>query len=73
MLDITDKTVKKYRIEFGKEKSKVINIGKKGEQHPKFKLGEIELDLTETYEVLGETNNNKGNIENHITCIKVTC
>ena len=70
MLDITDKTAKKYRIEFGKEKSKVLKIGKKGEQNPKFKLGDMELDLTETYEYLGETINNKGNIENHIKKIR---
>ncbi len=70
MLDITEKTAKKYRIEFGKEKSKVLKIGKKGEQNPKFKLGNMEMDLTETYEYLGETINNKGNIENHIKKIR---
>ncbi len=43
MLNITNETAKKYRIEFGKEKSKILKIGKKGEQNPKFKLGEMEL------------------------------
>ncbi len=45
MLDITDKTAKKYRMEFGKENSKVLEIGKKGEQNPKFKLGELDLRI----------------------------
>ncbi len=70
MLDITEKTAKKYRIEFGKEKSKVLKIGKKGEQNPKFKLGEMDMELTEKYDYLGETVNNKGNIEDHIKKIK---
>ena len=69
MLDITEKTAKKYRIEFGKEKSKVLKIGKKGEQNPKFKLGEMEMDLTETYEYLGETINDKGNIVTLLTLL----
>ena len=70
MLNITEQTAKRYRIEFGKEKSKVLKIGKKGEQNPKFKLGEMEMDLTEKYEYLGETINDKGNIENHIKKIR---
>ncbi len=70
LLDITNETAKRYRIEFGKEKSKVLKIGKKGAENPTFKLGDMELDLTEIYEYLGETINNKGNIENHIKKIK---
>ncbi len=72
MLDITDQTAKRYRVEFGKEKSKVLTIGKlkKNQTQPKFKLGTMELDNTETYTYLGETINNKGNIADHIKCIK---
>ncbi len=70
LLDITDKTAKRCRIKFGKKKSKVLNIGKKETENPTFKLGDMELDLTETNEYLGETINNKGNIESHIKKIK---
>ncbi len=70
LLDITEKTAKKYRIEFGKEKSKVLKIGKKGEKNPNLKLGNMEMDMTKTYEYLGETINDKGNIENHIKKIR---
>ena len=72
MLDITDETAKRYRIEFGKEKSKVLKIGKdkKQETPPKFKLGSMELDTTSTYTYLGETVNEKGNISDHIKSIK---
>ncbi len=70
MLNTTNETAKKYRIEFGKEKSKVLKIGKKGEQNPKFKLGEMDMELTDTYDYLGETLNEKGNIDNHIKKVK---
>ncbi len=66
MLNITDEVAKRYRIEFGKEKSKVLKIGKKGQQNPKFMLGEMEMELTDKYDYLGERINSKGNIEDHI-------
>ncbi len=52
-----------YRIEFGKEKSKVLKIGKnkKQETPQKFKLSSMELDTTRTCTHLGETVNEKGN------------
>ncbi len=72
ILDITDETAKRYRIKFGKEKSKVLNIGKdkKEETPPTFKLGSMELDTMSTYTYLGETINEKGNIIDHIKTIK---
>ena len=56
MLDITD--------EFGQEKSQTITLGKN--QETKFKLGDMEMDNTETYKYLGITINNKGSMEDHI-------
>ncbi len=72
MLDTTDQTAKRYRIEFGKEKSKVLRIGKmkKNETAPTFNLGPMKLDYTEKYSYLGETINERGNIEDHIKAIK---
>ena len=54
MLDITDEIAKKYRIKFGKEKSKVMKIGKKLVDH-KFYLGDMELEYCEKYKYLGVT------------------
>ena len=72
MLDLTDEAAKRYRIEFGKEKSKVLKIGGRKQQNEptKFHLGSMELDYTETYTYLGETVNEKGNLEHHIKAIK---
>ena len=64
MLDITDEVSKRYHIKFGKEKSQTITIGKN--QEPKFKLGNMVMDNTETYKYLGITINNKGTMEDHI-------
>ncbi len=71
MLETTYTTAKKYRIEFGKEKSQVMTINSKPTQNPtKFNLGPLELDNTKTYKYLGETLNEKGNIKDHIKNIK---
>ncbi len=71
MLDITNETAKKYRIEFSKEKSQGLVIGKKQtDKTTKFKIGDLELEETETYKYLGETLNNSGNIADHIKSIK---
>ncbi len=62
MLDTTDQTARGYRIEFGKEKSKVLRIGrsKKNETPPTFNLGPM------GHSYLGETINAIGNIDDHI-------
>ncbi len=66
MLNTTYSTAKKYRIEFGKEKSQVMTINPKPTQdQTKFNLGPMELDNTKTYKYLGETLNEKGNINDH--------
>ena len=64
MLDITDEVAKRYHVKFGQEKSQTITIGKN--QETKFKLGDMEMDNTETYKYLGITINNKGTMEDHI-------
>ena len=65
MLNITDDTAKKYHIQFGREKSQVITVGKTKDQ-PQFKLGKNTPDNTETYKYLGMTINSKGNLDDHI-------
>ena len=65
MLDITNHVAKKYHIEFGAAKCKVVKIGK----GPSSKLtlnGQI-LEEVEAYKYLGEMINNKGNLSAHIT------
>ena len=64
MLDITHKIASKYHIVFGKEKSKVMNIGTR--KVPKFKLGEMELEPTSEYKYLGEVIDNKLSLKKHI-------
>ena len=68
MLDITDEVSKRYHIKFGKEKSQSITIEKN--QEPKFKLGNMVMDNTETYKYLRITINNKGTIQDHIQKLK---
>ena len=68
MLDITDEVAKRYHVKFGQEKSQTITIGKN--QETKFKLGDMEMDNTETYKYLGITINNKGTMEDHIKKLK---
>ena len=69
MLDITDDIATRYHIKFGKEKSQeksqVLTIGET-KTELQFKLGQSPLDNTETYQHLGMTINNKGNLTNHL-------
>ena len=64
MLDITNEISSRYRIVFGKEKSKVMKIG--SSVQTELKLGDMEIEETDKYKYLGEIINNKGNIEDHI-------
>ena len=68
LLDITSETANRLCIEFGKEKSKTIQIGK-GPQEP-LKLGEMQIEYTDEYKYLGEIMNNKGNLDDHIKNIE---
>ena len=73
LLDITNKIAKKYHIAFGKDKSKAMFIGKGNKnqkQEKKLNLGEMEIEYTTSYKYLGETINNKLNMENQISGIK---
>ena len=74
MLDITYHTAKKYRIEFGKEKSQILVIGTEKQREKTeeriFKLGDMSLDRTQTYNYLGETINEKGDISDHTKKIR---
>ena len=65
LLSITNTTANKYRIQFGKEKSKLLIIGKDN-TNPTIKLGDMSIDPCETYKYLGETLNTKNNINDHI-------
>ena len=64
MLDITYKVAKKYHIEFGKDKSKIMTTDKKNETQ--FHLGDMKMDKTETYKYLGETIHNKQKMDEHL-------
>ena len=70
MLDTTDDIAKKYHIEFGKEKSKSMMMGKKKTLIKPFNLGNLQLESTEKYKYLGEMLNNKGNMDDQIKEIK---
>ncbi len=69
LLDITHEIASRYHIEFGSAKSKILKIGK-GKAKPDFYLGGKKLEYENTYKYLGETLNNKGNLENHINEIR---
>ena len=64
MLDITNHVAKKYHIEFGAAKCKVVKIG----PGPKSKitLNNTTLEEVLKYKYLGKIYNSKGNIEEHL-------
>ena len=64
MLDITNEISSRYRIVFGKEKSKVMKMG--SSVQTELKLGDMVIEETDKYKYLGEIINNKGNLEDHI-------
>ena len=69
LLNITGKTANKYRIEFGKEKSKILKIRRRKE-HISLKLTEMIIDQTEHYKYLGETLKSNNNMNRPITINK---
>ena len=72
MLDTTYRIAQRFRIKFGTEKSKVLQIGP-GHQHSqqyKFTLGPQELEATDTYEYLEITINTKGDLRDHLKITK---
>ena len=66
MLDKTDDISKRYHIQFGKDKSKIMKIGPKIPKN-NFTLGTMEMEYTDNYKYLGKTLNNKLTMTNHIT------
>ena len=69
MLDITASIADKYHIEFGKEKSKIMETGKKTETN-QFHLGSMELERCEKYKYLGVVISRDNTLKEHITEIK---
>ena len=69
MLKITDRVANIYHIEFGKAKSNVMKIGKKGEDIS-MSLGSMEMDYTNKYKYLGLIQNTKNNLEEQIKGIR---
>ncbi len=68
ILDITDTTANKYHIEYRAPKHNVINISQK-ENKPKFILGNMELEYTDSYKYLGFIQNTK-NMKTHLYTLK---
>ncbi len=68
MLDTTNDIARRYHIEFGAEKCKVVRIGR-GKQ-AKIMLNGQALEETTKYKYLGEIINNKANLKDHIEELK---
>ena len=68
ILNTTNHVAKKYYIEFGAAKCKVVKIGKGPKSN--ILLNNQVLEEVETYKYLGEVFNNKGNMEAHIQAIE---
>ena len=68
ILNTTNHVAKKYHIEFGAAKCKVVKIGKGPKSN--ILLNNQVLEEVETYKYLGEVFNNKGNMEAHIKAIE---
>ena len=66
MLNTTNRIADRYRIKFGTEKSKIIQICTKPEHMTQYTIGESTLLNTDTYKYLGITINKDGNLLNHI-------
>ena len=69
MLNITNEITNRYHIEFGTEKSKILQIGPL-KKMPSIKLGKMTLECTNIYKYLGETLDEKANLETHIQEVK---
>ena len=64
ILDITNHVAKKYHIEFGAAKCKVVKIGPG--QKSKITLNNTTLEEVSKYKYLGKIYNSKGNMEEHL-------
>ena len=68
-LDTTNEISGRYHIEFGKDKSKTMAIGK-DKTRREFKLGEMDIEYQEKYTYLGLVKNDKDTITDHIKKVK---
>ncbi len=69
ILYLVNHIAKKYHLEFGEVKSKVLKIGK-GPGRINFKLGNMKLQYVEKYKYLGYTQNNTNTIQDHLNSLK---
>ena len=53
MLNVVYNYSKKYRFRFNRDKSNVMVFGMRGKCKDKFRLGEIERQIVESYKYLG--------------------
>ena len=70
LLKTTDHTAKKYHIEFGKNKSNILKLGKNRSEQEPIKLGDMQLNYTRTYKYLGITVNAENNLKDQIRNIE---
>jgi len=70
LLEITYTIAQKYHIEFGKDKSKIMTIGKKPTNTEIYKLGDLTIDPTDNYKYLGQTMDRNNRNQTHISNIK---
>ena len=69
LMHITEQVANKYRIVFGKDKSKILLIGSRKEPpHPK--INEMVIETTQQYKYLGEVFNKKGNIDDQLNTLQ---
>ena len=64
MLDITNYVAKKYHIEFGATKCKVVKIGPGSKST--ITLNNTTLEEVPKYKYLGKIHKSKGNLEEHL-------
>ena len=74
LLNITNDIANKYHIAFGKEKSKILKIGREKKQKdtpPKEPtLGDMTIEYTNSYKYLGFTMNSSNNLQDQIKTIQ---
>ena len=68
MLHLTNEIAKRYRIEFGKDKSKLIKINSNIPTN--LRLGDMDIEEVEKYKYLGEIINTKANMKDHIETLE---
>ena len=67
LLDTTERIAKKYHIEFGEPKSKIMVLGKNPNKNTGWKIGEQQMAITEDYKYLGEIINRKRSMKKQLS------